>query len=430
MRLLLTPLLSLATLSAAVRNVPEKYGATSGTRSSDLICHGENCYPRVFEPSDEFQVVHDDQELPPGLHYRLDLSTGLKEAKINVDDGSGGDVVIIPDHHVSLPEPPQDLPIQRAPASSDGPIKPPLSAPSEQVAFSESLEIVLDPSSRSVLEISTALLSLEDLAHEIYWGLQIADPRYVSGLLRLIRDSPEPTIRSSSALVLGSALSNNPKALASAASVSTISLIRTLLSSLESETDSGAKARILYALNQAVKSPLTRDEFLVGGGMGTLQELFLNGNAEVMAKTATFIEDNFLNDDMRSESEQGAKPALKKQGDGYTRYSSARDNNEEKEFYEFFEETLLNRSGTRQLGDDGFKSKIFSALCALKRKYPVDTACTPSFDFLVWLDDQLDLKGKTLSEIEEEGDQQTKVLAIENQGLFAKYSRREGSSAA
>ncbi|KAG0634995.1 hypothetical protein HOY80DRAFT_482668 [Tuber brumale] len=422
MRSLLLPWLAAAPIFATTvtgqrtHNQPKH---ASYEDSPDLICHSGTCYPRVFQPTHEFQVVHDDQELPPGLHYRLNLETGLKEAKINVDDSSEtiNGVVVLPDQGAeSLP--PDDHPWQRVPSSDGGAIKPPSSAPGDSVTFSESLEIILDTSSRSTSDITAALLSLEDSAHEIYWGLQISAPRYVASLLRLISSAPGASIRSSSALVLGNALSNNPKALASATSDPLVPLIRSLLSSLETEKDTGAKARILYALNKAIKSPLTRSEFLIGGGMRTLRDLFAQGDAEFMAKTATFVEDNFLNDDMRVESELKAEPGVKKQDNIPNRYRPDRVLNDERSFYRSFEDALLNRSDQKDLEDDEFKSKVFSALSALKRKYPDDEPCTPSADFLIWLEGQVDLKGKTLLELEEEGDQLMKILAVENRSLF------------
>jgi len=395
--------------------------------SLDLICHSGTCYPKVFQPTHEFQVVHDDQELPPGLHYRLNLETGLKEAKINVDDGSdaiNGVVVLPPDQGAELLSS-NDPPEQQVPSSDDGAIKPPLSAPGDRVAISESLEVILDPSSRSTSDIAVALLSLEDPAHEIYWGLQISAPRYVASLLRLIRSAPDSSIRSSSALVLGSALSNNPRALASATSDPHVPLIRSLLSSLETEKDAHARARTLYALNKAAKSPLTRSEFLIGGGMRILQDLFTQGNPEFMVKTATFVEDNFLNDDMRAESELKAEAGVKKQHNVPNRYRPYRALNDERNFYQPLEDALLNRSNQKDLENDDFKSKIFSALSALKRKYPGDEACTPSLDFLTWLEGQVDLKGKALVELEEEGGQLTILLAVEHRWLFVGSPKEE-----
>ncbi|KAI9824237.1 MAG: hypothetical protein M1832_002044 [Thelocarpon impressellum] len=49
------------------------------------------CYPRVFSPTVDFQPVLEGQEIPPGLHVRLDVSTGKKEARLNVpsvDEGT------------------------------------------------------------------------------------------------------------------------------------------------------------------------------------------------------------------------------------------------------------------------------------------------------------------------------------------------------
>lgn len=36
----------------------------------------------VFHPTREWQEVRDGQSIPPGLHVRMDLQTGIKEAKL------------------------------------------------------------------------------------------------------------------------------------------------------------------------------------------------------------------------------------------------------------------------------------------------------------------------------------------------------------
>ncbi len=61
--------------------------SSSPATATDIICHTSDpadCYPRVFQPTENFQVVRDDQDLPPGLHIRLNLNTGLKEARLNI----------------------------------------------------------------------------------------------------------------------------------------------------------------------------------------------------------------------------------------------------------------------------------------------------------------------------------------------------------
>lgn len=52
-----------------------------------LICNQIECYPKVFEASNEWQEVRPEQRLPAGLDIRIDLETGKKEAKM-LDLGS------------------------------------------------------------------------------------------------------------------------------------------------------------------------------------------------------------------------------------------------------------------------------------------------------------------------------------------------------
>lgn len=414
---LLSLLFGLPALVTATYNVPDKF-STEHSSSSELICHDTNCYPKVFVATDEFQVIHDDQELPPGLHVRLNLETGKKEAKINVIDAADdtNNAIVVIQNEDSYSEPAvvdTPKPIPRVPVSLDGAIKPPISASaSEALAFSDSLEILSSHKSHSASELSHALLSLEELVHEIYWGLQIAAPKYVSPLLTLVSSSPEAIIRSNAALVLGSALSNNPKALSSATSDHSVRLIRSLLSSLDKETDNNARARILYALNQAIKSPTTRTDFLSADGLPTLHRLFKNGDAEFMGKAAIVIEDNFLNEDMLPDTE-----FMKKQADGLVRFNPARDGTEERKFCSLFEDALLNASAKEGVDED-IKGKVFSALSALKRKYLGHKECMSSKEFLGWLSAQTDLGGRSYGEIEEEGDQPLKLMAYDNRDLF------------
>lgn len=43
----------------------------------------------IFEPTAEWQVVKENQAIPKGLHVRLNMQTGLKEAKLMDDDPTG-----------------------------------------------------------------------------------------------------------------------------------------------------------------------------------------------------------------------------------------------------------------------------------------------------------------------------------------------------
>ncbi|PVU88272.1 hypothetical protein BB561_005944 [Smittium simulii] len=71
------------------------------------------CYPKLFEPTEEFQVIKKGQIVPQGLHYTIDMQTGVRMAKLldeaeknndqnnpNIKDlyvSEQGDVQIIPE---------------------------------------------------------------------------------------------------------------------------------------------------------------------------------------------------------------------------------------------------------------------------------------------------------------------------------------------
>ncbi|CCD23002.1 Sil1p NDAI_0A08490 [Naumovozyma dairenensis CBS 421] len=55
---------------------------TSLRITDSLICNDKECYPRVFEPEDQWKPIRPEQQLPGGLDIRMNLDTGLKEAKL------------------------------------------------------------------------------------------------------------------------------------------------------------------------------------------------------------------------------------------------------------------------------------------------------------------------------------------------------------
>ena len=71
-------------------------GKDLNTDSDDLTVEVENeeseaLAQNVFEPTSEWKTVEDGQAIPPGLHVRMNLQTGLKEAKI-LDESEEADI--------------------------------------------------------------------------------------------------------------------------------------------------------------------------------------------------------------------------------------------------------------------------------------------------------------------------------------------------
>ncbi|KAK3901587.1 hypothetical protein C8A05DRAFT_34712, partial [Staphylotrichum tortipilum] len=233
----LLALISLMALGTSASSPDESSSSSSLSPSPsppadvELICHTDNpaeCYPKIFQPTDEFQVVHPDQDLPLGLHVRLNVNTGTREAKINVpDEAVDASLAGLPvDSSVVIVEPdaadqqqqqqPPPLPPNAPAYDAAGKIKTPKPGaaggnPGEAGAFYESLTIL-----KKGLDVDAALEMLEDIAHDIYYGLKIVEDRATVHELLCLSTSPStpPPRARLAALALSSALQNNPKALA------------------------------------------------------------------------------------------------------------------------------------------------------------------------------------------------------------------------
>ncbi|KAG7292187.1 hypothetical protein NEMBOFW57_002222 [Staphylotrichum longicolle] len=154
--------------ASAGESAPSPSPSPSPSADVELICHTDNpaeCYPKIFQPTDEFQIVRPDQDLPLGLHVRLNVQTGEKEAKINVPDEQDPALAGLPvDSSIVIVEPDQPAEPAQQPAiprnapayDAAGKIKTPKPAPRT-------------PARQRLLQM------LEDISHDIYYGLKIAE---------------------------------------------------------------------------------------------------------------------------------------------------------------------------------------------------------------------------------------------------------------
>ena len=316
------------------------------SKENELICHTSNpdeCYPKIFQATDEFRTVHKDQEVPKGLHIRMNMTSGEMEAKINVDgelpaelESSGG---LAKDQSVMVvePEAPEQPKIPKgAPAyESVGKIKEP---ENNAAFFYDALQIVKESRGKSTDGLDQALESLEDISHDLYYGLKITeDTSAVHALFCMMvgtgEESPDGVTprEQQAAAILAGALSNNPTAL-SEVSAEWPSLKATecpngqpmgelLYKSFAEASESAggntvaaakAKAKV-GAFNGLIKGGFIRQDFLGNGGMKLLLEVLLqegDGWAAAKRKTGQLVLDNFLDADMGAVLGQFPRAAL------------------------------------------------------------------------------------------------------------------------
>lgn len=316
--------------------------APSAGAFADLICHTSDpaeCYPREFAPTDEFRIIHDDQSIPKGLHVRLNLATGVKEAKINVPD------LDEPEQHysdltVEVPvpeekEPRSDLIILEEPEEEplppsihdqtipehQHPIRPPLFHPEEHSLFADSISVLKSSSPKVDQETQLhALSNLQDLSHSYHWGVTLLRDRVISHKIfqLLSASSPSPEIRSAAALLLGTAVHNNPDALTAALTHFyndewPTGPLEAVLVALVHESLPKLLQRMVFLLSGLCQDPSQLSRFVDAGGLNALRDIFYKDIAtpysddKIQAKIANFILDHFLQIDEDKKPSAGKK---------------------------------------------------------------------------------------------------------------------------
>lgn len=330
-------------------------------KASDLICHTSNpadCYPKIFEPTKDFQVIHDDQDIPPGLHVRMDIYTGKKEARLNIPIEGEETTEDIPTEQamviVDQPEPimaePEEEPVKNEPVAMRdrqpkeppaydhaGKVMPPRPGGEGTVADSTAFQDALATLTKDDLSgRADALPTLLDLSHDIYYGVELMkNADVLQQLLWLMYETDWRDAKGTAdthkraAGIIANSIQNNPTALKEAQKSwhqlmpgprktstkdlgenakwqSDSAMVERMLLLLREETDPAAMKAKIYALTGLMKNADIRDRFLEQEGLGELLTIFRSEfqNKEwdgVRVKLAEFVSDNFLDEDMGAE---------------------------------------------------------------------------------------------------------------------------------
>ncbi|KAK0119972.1 hypothetical protein ONS95_011396 [Cadophora gregata] len=339
--------LSLPILALAVSSPPPE---ASPAADADLICSSTDptdCYSKTFEPTEDFQIIKEGQNIPPGLHVRMNIWSGEKEARLNIpmegEQGAVDGVLEIPTDQLpteqsvivvpqpedsdseSQPIPPKDAPIY----DTAGKIPPPTPQSGDEITTFQKAMITIQMEARA---FDSALDDLRDLSHDIYYGLEIAkDGPVLEKLICLTLGYGTEKIPArengrdhKAANILASSIQNNPTALkevsefwkmvmypscgvveqmksGNGAEKGIPNFVSMLRARLGREKDAGALKAKVGAISGLLKEPLIRDEFLEKGGMELLLAIFLKKGEQfdgVRMKVAQLVNDNFLDEGM------------------------------------------------------------------------------------------------------------------------------------
>lgn len=321
--------------------------AISSTPSTgtEMICSPTNatdCYPKIFEPTKDFQVIREGQDLPPGLHVQMNINTGLKQARLNIPmEGEEGAVdphadtpieramVVVEQHEeeeVKAEEPAMrdQVPITPPVLEMAGKILPPPPSGDDFSTFQKALLTV----KMEARAFDSALDDLKDLSHDIYYGLEIAkDGPVLEKLICLTLGSGSEKMPAKvnardhkAASILASAIQNNPTALKEVSKLSNIvmypycgsdtkstakpNFVSILRNRLGREKEPQVLKSKVAAISGLLKEPIIRDEFLEKGGMELLLAIFLKKGEQfdiVKKRVAQLVTDTFLDEGMGAE---------------------------------------------------------------------------------------------------------------------------------
>ncbi|KAH9244059.1 hypothetical protein BASA81_018581 [Batrachochytrium salamandrivorans] len=251
----------------------------------------DDCYPLVFVPSEVFQAIRPGQQVPKGLHIRMNFETGVKEAKllaphdpplteeelisvtlsedagsVEVDmthslydssnedmfalDGKSKDIILkeVPETTAAQPSIPNRLiagkdkiaPEYERPAGLKG---------SKAQAFDQTLLEL--KSSTNQITVNLILDHLDYVVHQIDYGINFAKSDIAIPILVDLMRGEDPHIRERAAEIVGNALSNNPKAQELA---SRFGLTMDLWTLFENQTLLILQKRFLFAFGAMIRS--------------------------------------------------------------------------------------------------------------------------------------------------------------------------------
>ncbi|TAQ83349.1 hypothetical protein B7494_g8327 [Chlorociboria aeruginascens] len=293
----------------------------------------------LFQPSKDFQIIKEGQDIEPGLHVRLNIYTGEKEARLNIPMKGEEEYMPTEQELVIVPQPdeepfeqvalrdriPQGPPIYEA----AGKITPPQMKEGGGDDFS-TFQSAMSTLKSSSGAIDTSLDSLVELSHDIYYGVEIVkDGAVLEKLACLLVGSGSSENDHKAASILSYSLQNNPNALkevhehwklvmypsctSSPFSFSTPNLISLLQGDFEKSPSPLAFKAKISAISHLLRQASIRDEFLKNGGMELMLQIFLKEGREWDAgrvRIAQLVMDNFLDDGMGAELGIWPKGAL------------------------------------------------------------------------------------------------------------------------
>ncbi|CAH6719493.1 nucleotide exchange factor Sil1p [[Candida] jaroonii] len=185
--------------------------------ASELICNPSyptDCYPKVFIPTREWQEIKEGQDIPGGLHVRLNIDTLKREAKLLEEEESSevssNDLVIV-DNQPETVDKTMEESIKSAIGEYKAKHRSKINTNSND--FKDFQSSVEDIKKYNVDELDGSLDSLMDLSHDIEYGIKITDDKSLLNALFELTSEVDVDTKEKIYRMIGASIRNNPTAL-------------------------------------------------------------------------------------------------------------------------------------------------------------------------------------------------------------------------
>lgn len=361
------------------------YSLTIPSSAKSLICSQtdpKDCYPKLFEPSKDWKIIREGQETPPGLDFRIDLETGLKEAKL-LDNTASNNAQY------------QEVAIKEAIEKTDGKqivsyssediqedsditaLKMAVQGADTQIDVHDALSFLSE--SQDEKKLLSSLDSLTDHSHNLKDGVLISEPENFNNLVDLATSKSKYTnnVHEMASRVIAQALRHNPKALSN---IDAGEVLPKFLNALKTEDNSVLQKRFLGVISSVVQTDSNSLIFKQLGGQDLLLDSFSKLQEDSKVRALEIL------DDVK-------RHALVKRDE---------DNDNAKIF-----QTIQRSLANKEVQDDHALEQIFDRAVALKKENK-QLKSDPSF--MEWLSEEVQTRKLAKRDDETNDDLHQKLL--------------------
>lgn len=355
----ITILLGVLLLSVSI------YSLSIHSSANSYICSETNprdCYPKSFTPTKEWQVVREGQEVPPGLDFKINLETGLKEAKLLDSAVNSQHQSVATKQAIEKADTKQIISYSAEEVQEDSDIvalKMAVQGADTQIDVHDALGFLDEVENEKLLKSS--LDSLTDHSHNLKDGVLISDPKYFYKLVDLSTSSSKFSndIQEMSARVIAQSLRHNPKALSN---IDASNVLPKFLTALKLEDNSVLQKRYLGVISSIVQTDSNALIFKQLGGQDALLDSFSKLQEDSKIRALEIL------DDIKAHG-------LTKRG----------EDDEDAKTFQTVQQSLANK----EINDDHALEQIFDKVVSLKNE---NRQLKSDPKFIEWLSEEVETR--------------------------------------